>query len=123
MSPFYWDFTLGFTYNLENRDTDYQNGVDVHIDWAYSHFFSPTFHFGAVGYFYDQLTGDSGSGAVLGDFKSKVSGIGPQGGWFMKNGWYLNLKGYYEFGARNRPEGWDLWLTIAIPLGATVATQ
>jgi len=110
---------LGLTYNFENRHTDYQNGIDSHVDWAYSHFFSKTFHFGAVGYFYNQLTGDSGSGAVLGDFKSKVSGVGPQGGWFLKNEWYLNLKGYYEFGARNRPEGWDLWLTVAIPLGAT----
>ena len=114
---------LGFTYNFENGDTDYKNGVDAHIDWAYSHFFSPTFHFGAVGYFYDQLTGDSGSGAVLGDFKSRVSGIGPQGGWFLKNEWYVNVKGYYEFRARNRPEGWDVWLTIAIPVGSAAASQ
>ncbi len=25
---------LGFTYNFENPDTDYQNGIDAHIDWA-----------------------------------------------------------------------------------------
>jgi len=24
---------LGFTYNCENRDTLYQNGVDSHLDW------------------------------------------------------------------------------------------
>jgi hypothetical protein len=27
---------------------------------------------------------------------------------------YLNLKGYREFAAQNRPEGWNLWLTFAI---------
>jgi hypothetical protein len=30
----------------------------------------------------------------------------------------VNLKGYYEFDAKNRPEGWNTWLTPAIPLGA-----
>ncbi|MET0540891.1 MAG: transporter [Variovorax sp.] len=110
---------LGFTYNLENPDTHYRNGVEAHLDWAASHFFSPTFHAGIVGYVYHQLSGDSGSGATLGDFKSKVSGIGPQAGWFFKvgeNKWYINLKGYYEFDAQHRPYGWNAWLTLAIPL-------
>jgi hypothetical protein len=73
-----------------------------------------------VGYFYRQLTGDSGTGAVLGDFKSRVSGIGPQVGYFFpvgKEKGYLNLKGYYEFNASNRPAGWNAWLTLALPLG------
>ena len=110
---------LGFTYNFENPDTDYRNGVDAHLDWAASHFFKATFHAGVVGYFYNQLTGDSGDGAVLGDFESSVAGIGPQAGWFFEVGkkkWYANLKGYYEFDAKNRPEGWNVWLTLAIPL-------
>jgi len=29
---------VGLTYNLENPDTDYQNGVDLHVDWAASQF-------------------------------------------------------------------------------------
>lgn len=43
---------------------------------------------------YDQLTGDSGSGATLGDFKSRVAGIGPQAGYFFpvgKEKGYVNL--------------------------------
>lgn len=113
---------LGFTHNWENHDTDYKNGVDAHLDWAASQFFNEQFHAGLAGYFYQQVTGDSGAGAVLGDFKSKVYAVGPQAGYFFPVGgqkWYLNLKGYYEFDAKNRPEGWNVWVTLAIPLGST----
>lgn len=111
----------GTTYNFENHDTDYQNGVDGHIDWGASQFLSEQVHVGLVGYFYNQLTGDSGSGARLGDFESRVSAIGPQVGYLfpMNRGQaYVNLKGYNEFDAKNRPEGWNVWLTLAIPLGS-----
>lgn len=110
---------LGFTYNFENSDTDYRNGVDAHLDWAASRFVSEQAHVGVAGYFYEQVTGDSGDGATLGGFKSRVAGIGPQLGHFYQVGqqlWYLNLKGFYEFSARNRPEGWNVWMTLAIPL-------
>jgi len=112
---------VGFTHNWRNPDTDYKNGVDGHLDWAASQFLSEQFHIGLVGYVYRQLTGDSGSGAVLGDFKSQVSAVGPQAGYFLKVGdqqWYLNLKGYREFDAKHRLEGWNMWLTLAIPLGS-----
>ena len=29
---------LGFTYNFENVHTQYQNGLDMHLDWGASHF-------------------------------------------------------------------------------------
>lgn len=112
---------LGFTENFKNHDTDYKSGVDGHLDWAASRFVSEQLHIGLVGYFYRQLTGDSGSGAVLGDFKSRVAAVGPQAGYFFKVGdrqWYANLKAYYEFDAKNRPEGWNVWLTLALPLGS-----
>jgi hypothetical protein len=113
---------LGFTYNWENDDTNYKNGVDAHLDWAASQFFNEQFHAGLVGYFFQQVTGDSGAGAVLGDFKSRVYAIGPQAGYFFPvrgQKWYVNLKGYYEFDAKNRLEGWNLWVTLSIPLGPT----
>jgi len=111
----------GVTYNFENPDTDYKSGVSSHLDWAASQFLSEQLHVGLAGYFYYQLTGDSGAGARLGDFKSRVIGIGPQGGYFFTMGAqqaYLNLKGYYEFDNRNRPAGWNAWLTLSIPLGS-----
>lgn len=112
----------GLTYNWENSDTHYQNGIDAHVDWSASHFTSPQTHFGVVGYFFHQLTGDTGSGAVLGDFKSQVSAVGPQAGHFFKVGkqlWYTNLKGYYEFDAENRAKGWNTWLSLVVPLSGS----
>ena len=58
--------------------------------------------------------------ATLGDFKSRVIGIGPQFGYFFPlNGKtaYFNLKGYYEFDAENRPEGWNASAVLSVPLG------
>lgn len=110
---------LGFTYNFENSDTDYKNGVDAHIDWAASQFLSAQTHIGLVGYFYQQVSGDSGDGAVLGDYKSRVAAVGPQIGHFFgaaHRKFYVNVKGFYEFNASNRPEGWNTWLTLLIPL-------
>jgi hypothetical protein len=109
----------GITYNFENPATDYRNGVDGHIDWGASQFFSEQLHAGLVGYFYHQLSGDSGPGAVLGDFKSRTNGIGPQVGYFFPVGGgkgYVNLKGYWEFDADHRPEGWNVWFTLGLPL-------
>lgn len=107
----------GLTYNFKNPSTDYQNGIDWHLDWAASKFITKQWQIGVVGYFYNQLTGDSGSGATLGDYKSRVAGIGPQIGYLFPVGdmqGYLNLKAYKEFGAQNRPEGWNVWLTFAL---------
>ena len=108
---------FGLTYNFENPDTNYKNGIDSHLDWAASQFLNEHVHVGVVGYFFQQLTGDSGAGATLGDFKSRVAGIGPQIGFLFPvsdsvDG-YLNVKGYKEFAAENRPEGWNAWVTLA----------
>jgi hypothetical protein len=34
---------LGFTYNMTNNSTQYQNGVDMHFDWAMSQFVTKQF--------------------------------------------------------------------------------
>jgi hypothetical protein len=41
---------LGFTYNLANTQTQYQNGVDMHFDWGASQFLTKQFQVGVVGY-------------------------------------------------------------------------
>lgn len=107
----------GLTYNFKNNDTNYQNGVDWHLDWGASQFLSKQFFVGAVGYFYNQITADSGQAAFLGSNESRVIGVGPQIGFLFPVGnmqGYLNVKGYGEFDAASRPSGWNAWLTFAI---------
>ena len=114
---------LGFTYNFENAHTQYQNGIDAHLDWGASQFLTKQVQLGLVGYAYQQLSCDSGAGDRVGCFESRVFGIGPQVGYILPLGTmhqaYFNLKGYKEFGAEHRPEGWNVWFTVAIsPLAA-----
>jgi len=110
--------TLGFTYNFENEHTQYQKGVDMHLDWAASQFVTKQWQVGVVGYWYNQLSCDSGAGNRVGCFESRVVGIGPQIGYVipLSKEWqgYINVKGYGEFAAQNRPDGWNAWLTFAI---------
>jgi hypothetical protein len=109
--------TAGLTYNFKNTSTQYQNGIDFHVDWGASHFVTRQWQLGLVGYYFQQVTDDFGAPASLGGFRSRVAGLGPQIGYIFPLGdkqGYLNLKGYKEFAAENRPEGWNLWLTFAI---------
>jgi hypothetical protein len=108
----------GLTYSLMNPDLQYQNGIDLHVDWGASQFISKNVHLGLVGYYYQQLTGDSGPGAKLGPFRGQTVGIGPQIGFIfpVSEGYqgYLNLKGYRDLEVENRAQGWTAWVTFAI---------
>jgi hypothetical protein len=108
---------LGFTYNFTNQSTQYQNGVDMHFDWGASQFLTKQFQVGRVGYVYKEIGCDSGSGDRVGCFQSQVVGVGPQLGFIFPVGdlqGYINLKGYKEFAAENRPDGWNTWITFVI---------
>ncbi len=117
----------GFTYNLMNTSTDYQNGVDFHVDFAASQFLTKQLLVGVVGYVYDEVGCDSGSGDRVGCFQSRVVGLGPQIGYLFPVGGlqgYLNLKAYGEFLAQNRPDGFNVWLTFQVsPAPAPPAAQ
>ena len=119
---------LGFTYNFVNPATQYQNGVDMHLDWGASQFLTKQWQVGLVGYVYQEVGCDSGSGDRVGCFQSRVLGVGPQVGYIFPIGdklqGYLNLKGYGEFDAANRPSGWNVWLTFNLsPAAATPPTS
>jgi hypothetical protein len=109
---------LGLTYNVANYQTQYQNGVDMHFDWGASQFLSKQFLIGLVGYIYDEVGCDSGSGDQVGCFRSRVFGVGPQVGFIIPisqtTQGYLNIKGYKEFDNANRPDGWNVWLTFVL---------
>jgi hypothetical protein len=108
---------LGFTYNFINEATQYQNGIDMHFDWGASQFLTQQVQVGLVGYVYDEIGCDSGSGDHVGCFQSQVVGIGPQIGFiFPVSGMqgYLNFKAYAEFDGHDRPDGWNAWITFAL---------
>ncbi len=117
----------GFTYNFINPATSVRSGVDFHLDWGASQFITKQWQLGVVGYVYDQISADGGSGDLVGPFRSRVLGAGPQIGYVFPlgdNQGYVNLKGYKEFDGRNRPDGWNLWLTFAItPAAPTEAPK
>jgi hypothetical protein len=111
----------GLTYNFKNPDTQYQSGIDFHFDWGASHFLSKQFFVGVAGYAFQQITDDFGQNPILGGFRSRVLGAGPQIGYIFPMGdmkGFLGLRAYGEFDASNRPSGWNTWLTFSVSQAA-----
>jgi hypothetical protein len=111
---------VGFTYNFMNPYTAYQSGIDMHLELSASQYLTDRLSVGLAGYFYNQVTADSGSGATVGPFISRVAGVGPQLGYNFNLGERsasLSARGYYEFSSQNRAQGWNAWLTFVIELG------
>jgi hypothetical protein len=114
----------GLTGNLINTSTNYQNGIDWHLDWGASQFLTKQWQIGAVGYVYKQITADTGALPILEPFESRVVGVGPQIGYIFPVGnlqGYLNAKAYFEFDSHDRASGWNTWLTFAISPAAPPA--
>ena len=67
---------------------------------------------------YQQVTGDSGAGAKLGDFKGHAAGIGPQIGFFFPAGegytGYLNVRGYADIVTENRSKSTTFMVTLGL---------
>jgi len=113
--------TLGFTENFWNPSTNYRNGIDSHLDLGAAQFLSEQFFVGVVGYYYQELTADSGQLAILGPNESRTRGVGPQIGYEFKVGGasiYTNLRGYTEFDSFRRLQGHAIYATVSIPLSA-----
>jgi hypothetical protein len=112
-----FSWVTGLTYNFKNTSTQYQNGMDFHVDLGASHFFDNKLQIGVVGYYLQQVTDDFGTPPALDGFRSRIAGVGPQVGFLFPVGdmqGYVNVKAYKEFAAQNRPEGWNAWLTFAL---------
>ncbi|MEE8294465.1 MAG: transporter [Sphingomonadales bacterium] len=76
----------GVMANAQNKSTKYKTGTELHIDFMVNRFLSATFAIGLKGYYYTQISGDSGTGAILGSFKGSSVGIGPSLMWVPKFG-------------------------------------
>lgn len=109
----------GFTFNGENPDTDYKTGTEFHLEGALIQHFSKAFSAGLVGYYYDQVTGDSGAGATLGDFEGRAVALGPAVNYNLQIGQLpvaTSLRWYHEFDVENRLEGDAVYFQATMPL-------
>jgi len=109
---------LGYAMNTENNDTNYKSGNYLTVDASIQQIMplgSGFFNFGAEGWYFQQVTCDSGSGATLGCFKGRTSGIGPVLGYIQPIGeskLLVELKWLPELETKNRLNGDYLWLKM-----------
>jgi hypothetical protein len=114
-----YSVVIGYGYNTENDDTNYKSGDEAHIDYNLNQFLSESWAVGINGFFYRQISGDSGDGALLGDFKGEASGIGPQVMWVppkYKGDVALVAKWVHEFDSKNRIDGDHVFLSFMMKL-------
>lgn len=102
---------LGTSFNTENSDTDYKSGAQAHLEFtAAQHFpwMGGLAGVGLTGFWYEQVGGDSGSGATLGAFEARDIGVGPVISFIGKVSGHdllAELKWLHEFETKNRLEG------------------
>ena len=110
----------GIDFNTRNNDIDYQTGTSLHFDGTLAQhlpLLGGLAGIGVSGFYYQQLTGDSGSRALLGDFKAKTTGIGPVLSYVrdVKSAQLLaELKWLREMDVENRLEGDYVWLKLGV---------
>jgi hypothetical protein len=105
-----WELSGAAVYIMSatNTATNYKSGDLAHFDFAVGKMLSPHVKLGVVGYYVQQVTADSGAGAIAGPRKMRVAGLGPAASvTFDVNGTAVSLvaKYYREFGAQNTTQG------------------
>lgn len=106
----------GIMFNTRNGATDYKSGNEFHVDLAVNKYFSQQLAVGLHGYYYRQITGDSGSGAKLGAFKGEALGFGPAILWVPKahkGNLTIVAKWLHDVNEKNRLQGDYGQLTVA----------
>ena len=102
---------LGADFNTENPDTNYHTGTQLHVDGTLAQHVpigTTLLGLGVTGYWYQQIEGDSGSGATFGSFKARTNGVGPSftiSHPFGSHNFIAELKWLHELGVERRPEG------------------
>lgn len=109
----------GMDLNTMNRSTQYQTGIQAHVDATLA-WHVPVGRaqvgVGASGYWYRQLSADSGTGATLGSFKARALGAGPVVSYLFRAGKValaIDLRWTHDFSVENRLDG-DLWFLKAV---------
>lgn len=109
---------VGYGINTENTETDYRSGDLLHLDAAVQQIVPVgpgLLALGVEGFYFDQVTGDSGGGAVLGDFKGRTAGVGPVVGYILplaERTLSVEVKWLTELETKNRLKGDYVWLKV-----------
>jgi len=110
----------GFDLSTKNDQTDYQSGDVLHLDATVAQHLPLLGGFagvGANGFYYQQITGDSGSGASLGDFEGRTVGVGPVLSYARKLGktdLVAEVKWLPELSVEKRLKGDTVWFKLAL---------
>lgn len=110
---------VGVTFNAENRATNYRTGTEFHWEWSVTKKFENGLSVGPAGYYYRQLTDDTGSGAVLGGFRGETLAVaGVLGFDFVAGGIPVStkLRYFHEVKTKNRLKGNAVFLSLSMPL-------
>lgn len=116
ITPGQHEFSLytGYDINERNTDTDYKSGDVLHMDAVAAIYTDLYTAVGITGSLYEQLSADSGSGAVLGGFKAKSYTVGPL---IRHTAGAMNfeLKWLPEVSVQNRTKGGSFWMNFGMP--------
>ncbi|MBK7973721.1 MAG: transporter [Deltaproteobacteria bacterium] len=110
----------GFDFNDENEATNYRSGNQFHVDGTLAQhlpLLGGVSGLGVSSYYYQQVSGDSGPGASLGDFKGLTAGVGPVVSYIRKLGGQdlmAELKWLREYHTENRVRGDTVFLKVAL---------
>lgn len=111
--------TTGFTISGKNPATQYVTGNEFHADVSLSKYLTKEFSVGVIASHYQQVTGDSGSGARLGPFKGRVTAVGGTLGLTVQIGQIpvsARLKVLREVEVENRFQGTLGFVEVSFPL-------
>ncbi len=110
----------GLDFNSENEDTSYKSGTQFHLDGTFAQhlpLWGGLAGFGVSSFYYQQIEGDSGSGANFGDFKATTAGVGPVISYTTKLGdqdLLAELKWLREYHTKNRLEGDTIFFKLIV---------
>lgn len=114
-----WEASGKFMYNwkTKNKDTDYQSGDEVHVDYLVGKHFGP-WSVGASGYYLKQISDDKQAGAKVGPDgnRGQVFAIGPSIKYETAGHSQLIFQWQRETNVKNRFEGDKLWFKFITAL-------
>jgi len=99
-----------YEFNTEQRDTHVTPGDAYTLEWGVSKTVAKVVDLGAVGYYQQQVTANSGASAGS---RNRVAAVGPEVSVaFPKQMFFVSLRYNYEFMAESRAQGNAVTLTL-----------